>query len=490
LKSKIFLDVQAVLARMNVRGGNVFNHRWKWLFTWEGQVDRLHYFLSGAILVALKYAIDWSVAARSGEPWHVWNYFLPALDTSFYALGIRQPKLYLTLWAIAIPFFWIGIALTLRRLRDAGKSSLWIFLFFVPLANLGMFLWLSFAPPSAASTGSETPAPSRDLAQRKHSGAILGFSLSVILGLALVAFSARALMQYAWGLFLGVPFLTGFVASWFLNSEVVRSKWATVKVCTLTTFVIGLGLFGFGYEGLFCLLMALPLALPFSFAGGLVAQEVLRRQTRRNLPTFAASLAILPLVMLGEHAARLEPPVISVTTSVIIKAPVEVVWKNVIAFPPLKPPTEWLFRAGIAYPTSAQIVGSGPGATRYCRFSTGDFVEPITTWDENRLLAFDVSAQPQAMRELSPWRITPPHLEQNYMRSRHGQFRLIVLDKGRTLLEGTTWYQNYFWPQAYWREWSDAIVHQIHKRVLRHVKLQAEADNAALQNKIDAQCLR
>jgi hypothetical protein len=174
--------------------------------------------------------------------------------------------------------------------------------------------------------------------------------------------------------------------------------------------------------------------------------------------------------MFGEHAANLEPPVLSITTSVIIDAPVATVWKNVIAFPPLAEPDEPIFRYGIAYPTSAQIVGSGPGAVRYCRFSTGDFVEPITVWDENHLLAFNVTAQPQSMRELSPWKITTPHLEHNYMRSRHGQFRLVALSDRRTLLEGTTWYQNYFWPQPFWRSWSDAIVHRIHSRVLEHVK--------------------
>ncbi len=449
---------------------------------WEGRVQRRHYFLAGAILVAVKYAIDRSVAAKFGETWHIWNYFLPALDTSFFALGIRRPQLFGTLWAIAIPFFWVGIALTLRRLRDVDKSAVWIFLFFVPLANLGMFLWLSFAPSAAGGQIDHpiTGKPHRVAAPR---GAALGMLLAVVLGLALVAFSAHALMQYAWGLFLGVPFLTGFVASWFLNSERLRSKGRTIGVCALTTFVIGIGLFGFGYEGLFCLLMALPLALPFSFAGGLVAREILGCQNLIDRgPTFAASLAIVPLLMFAEHAARLEPPVISVTTSVTIDAPVSVVWNNVVAFPPLAAPEEWLFRAGIAYPTSAQILGSGPGAVRYCRFSTGDFVEPITVWDENRLLAFDVSAQPEAMRELSPWRITPPHLEHNYMRSRRGQFRLVALSDHRTLLEGTTWYQNYFWPQAYWQEWSDGIVHQIHLRVLRHVKQQAEARFTSAQN--------
>jgi len=116
----------------------------------------------------------------------------------------------------------------------------------------------------------------------------------------------------------------------------------------------------------------------------------------------------------------------------------------------------------------------GPGAVRYCRFSTGDFV--VTVWDEDRWLAFNVSAQPHIVRELSPWEITPPHIERNYMCSRRGQFRLMAVSKHRTLLEGTTWYQNYFWPQAYGRAWSAGIVRQIHMRVPQRMKLQAEVN--------------
>ena len=171
--------------------------------------------------------------------------------------------------------------------------------------------------------------------------------------------------------------MTGFVASWFLNGETSHSRAGTAGVSTLTTFLAGLALFGLRYEGLVCLLMALPLALPFSIAGGLVAWHILRfRNQAPAPPAFAACLVILPLMMFAEHAAKLEPPVLSVTTSVTIDAPVSVVWKNVIAFPPLAAPEEWLFRAGIAYPTSAQIVGSGPGSVRYCRFSTGESAPP------------------------------------------------------------------------------------------------------------------
>jgi hypothetical protein len=183
--------------------------------------------------------------------------------------------------------------------------------------------------------------------------------------------------------------------------------------------------------------------------------------------------------MFTEHTVNLEPPVRPVVTRITIDAPVANVWKNVIAFPPLPPPQELMFRAGIAYPIGAVIHGSGVGAVRYCRFSTGDFVEPITVWDENHLLAFKVVAQPPSLREIGLGNISTPHIDRNYMRSQHGQFRLVALDANHTLLEGTTWYQDYFWPQIYWRGLSDAIVDHIHLRVLEHVKSEAEAQTTA-----------
>src|SRR5205085_9428407 len=105
--------------------------------------------------------------------------------------------------------------------------------------------------------------------------------------------------------------------------------------------------------------------------------------------------------------------------------------------------------------------------------STGTFVEPIDIWQPPTLLHFQVSEQPEPMRELSPYDIHPPHLH-NYLVSERGQFRLEKLEDGRTLLEGTTWYTNRMWPEPYWGVWSDYIIHRIHGRVLEHVKQLSE----------------
>lgn len=76
---------------------------------------------------------------------------------------------------------------------------------------------------------------------------------------------------------------------------------------------------------------------------------------------------------------------------------------------------------------------------------------------------------------MEPLPLHPPHLE-NFLVSHGGQFKLISLPNGRTLIEGTTWYEHRMMPEAYWRWWSDAIIHRIHLRVLRHIAHLAEGD--------------
>jgi hypothetical protein len=152
------------------------------------------------------------------------------------------------------------------------------------------------------------------------------------------------------------------------------------------------------------------------------------------------------------------------------------VWKHVIAFPPLAEPSDLAFRVGIAYPKRAEIRGAGVGAVRYCVFSTGAFVEPITVWDPGHRLAFDVRTQPRPLEEWSPYaNIAPPHLD-GYFRSRRGEFRIVALAGGRTRLEGSTWYEMRLEPAAYWVLFGDALIARIHRRVLRHIKTVTESE--------------
>jgi len=196
---------------------------------------------------------------------------------------------------------------------------------------------------------------------------------------------------------------------------------------------------------------------------------------RRNAPAILSMAVLLTPGFYGvEHFTRPQPGIFDVTSSTEINAPPAEVWQRVVAFAEIPPPREALFRAGIAYPLRAEIVGHGPGAIRHCVFSTGPFVEPIIVWDEPRLLRFKVTANPAPLNELTPYgHIEPQHLH-GYFESHQGQFLLTELTAGRTRVDGTTWYSHSMWPEAYWHWWSDYIIHRIHMRVLEHIKAQVE----------------
>jgi hypothetical protein len=157
-------------------------------------------------------------------------------------------------------------------------------------------------------------------------------------------------------------------------------------------------------------------------------------------------------------------------TVIEINAPPEVVWGNLIAFPGIAPPKEWLFRAGVSYPIAARLSSQGIGAQRFCDFSTGTIIEEVTAWEANRRMDFRVLSAPPTMREMSPYaNLHPPHLS-GYLHPQEAHFSLTALPGGRTRLEGRSWYQNEMWPAVYWQQWSDAIVKRIHARVFAHIK--------------------
>jgi len=283
--------------------------------------------------------------------------------------------------------------------------------------------------------------------------------------------------NYTFGLFIWLPFVLG-ATSTFIHAYKNQTKRLTLRNnAYLTLLIFCLGLLLFAWEGLICLLMAAPIGLFFTYIGFLVGYFLAKTVKANHAPlTIIILLLSVPSLMSFEYAYQSTDDLHSVVTTIEINAPQEKVWQNLIAFPQLNEPTEFIFRTGIAYPINATIMGHGVGAIRHCNFTTGSFIEPITIWDEPKLLRFSVDEQPEPMKEISPYEIHPTHLH-GYWISKQGQFKLTALSNGHTLLEGTTWYYNKIKPNFYWSVWSDYIVHKIHERVLAHIKVQAELNH-------------
>lgn len=448
-------------------------------------MGRRDYALWGGVLFAVKYNLDRGVAmAFFDQPWLPWSY-LTGRPPPNPLHGDDGPLLAFVLLLLSLPFVFWGVTMTLRRLRDAGMSPVPLVLFFVPFVNVLFFASLCLQPPAAAVADAKAAGwwPRVFKPEDPIAAALLGIVVSVLLGTALMIFGTIYLKNYGWGLFVGIPFMMGFFGTIFHSMARPRT-WPECALVALTSVVIvSVIFFVFAFEGVFCLIMAAPIGFAIAVLGATIGWVVqLERWSHRldQVKLYAAAWLLAPVLLTVESRDPTPPPVFAATTVCEIAAPPGAVWKQVVSFGDLPPPQEKIFLAGIAYPVRARLEGQGVGAVRYCEFSTGPFVEPITVWDENRRLAFDVRAQPHPMREWSPYaHVQPAHLE-GFFRSKRGEFRLTGLPGGRTRLEGTTWYEQEIWPQRYWKPWSDYLVHSIHERVLNHIKTGAERE-AGLQ---------
>jgi len=447
----------------------------------SGTIDSGPYALIGVIAFVLKHNLDRFVATFVfHRRWGIFNYWIPVHHvTRITQLGRNDAVLLATLVVIALPFIWLGVVLTIKRLRAAKLPLFLVVLFFAPFLNLFFFLLLSLLPTKGVEASRKGAAPSflMQIVPRSPLGsALVSLLITVPAGFLLALFGSGVLHNYGWGLFIGVPFAVGFAAATIFEIHESRSLGESVGVASLAVALLGAFLLGFAVEGLFCLVMAIPLALPLAIIGGVCAHGVVRgRRYQKDATAFLAILLfVVPGVEFAEHKIAPPRPVFSVRTAIDIQAPPGKVWDKVVAFSQIDPPTEWMFRAGISYPIRAEMIGTGVGAERHCVFSTGAFVEPIQIWDEPRQLKFSVTSNPAPMEEWTPYsHIEPPHLH-GFLLSEGGQFLLTPLPNGGTRLEGTTWYQHGLWPVSYWKLWSDAIIHRIHLRVLGHIQQEVE----------------
>lgn len=429
-------------------------------------VDRRSYVLSGFGLMALKYAVEAGLAwTTTGSFYTPLDFLDPRLEHRREFFGPDRLVAF-SLLALSLAFLWIALSMSIRRAVDAGHRASFGLLVLVPVVNVVTMLYLAVRPSDRYSRWTAPGRPHADASMLRP--AIVGVAFGWLLAFALIPVGIFVVGKYGEPLFFLTPVVSSLVAAYVFNRPFRFSLGASLAVAQVSVLVGSLVLLLVALEGALCIAMALPIASLGALLGGAIGHVLASRSAMRH-GDFALLALVLPMLMGAERWSP-TPPLREVVTTVEVDAPPEVVWQHVVSFSELTEPPEWFFLAGIAYPVRAEIAGEGVGTVRHCVFSTGPFVEPITAWEPPQRLAFDVTAQPRPMRELSPWGdIAAPHLE-GTLTSHRGEFRLVALAGGRTRLEGSTWYTLDMGPQAYWTLWSDALIGRIHERVLRHVR--------------------
>src|SRR5262249_42515387 len=156
---------------------------------------------------------------------------------------------------------------------DAGRTPWLVVLFFVPVVNYAVMLWLSVLPsrPAALAPRPEglNPASLR----------VAGAAIVIVgaLGGALAAFCALMLQGYGASPFLGTPFAMGMLSAFILNRHDPTTTGATLRVAALTVALGGLALLLFALEGVLCIAMALPVAIPAAMLGAVLGRAVALR---------------------------------------------------------------------------------------------------------------------------------------------------------------------------------------------------------------------
>jgi len=402
---------------------------------------------------------------------------LPGKDLLFanYTPGHR-----FTLLSLAALCAIIASFVAARRATTLGwkSPSLLGLLIHVPIAGAGLVLWLGAA-------GNE---------EEGRSAAPTHVAGRLVIPFILAAFTCAAL---TWGciyledigqmplglkktggyfglaVFAGLPFATGVNSGVIIRRAGGTFGQAIGASMTLIGTVI-LILCACAMEGIICVFMAAPfgaiLALLGATAGFFLAKQRIADGTLQS----AAWLSIIAIVALEgwNPPAPLED---GTTTEIVIDAPAARVWAQLHDIRDLPPTDNLLFAFGVAHPMATVTDGQGVGAARLCRLSTGDMPEIVTVWKPDQELRFKVLSTPPAMRELGFFgrTIDAAHLHSAYA-SLEGGFKLEALPGGRTRLTGESRYLLNIAPAAYWNLWTKEIVHSVHRRVLEHVKTQAE----------------
>src|SRR5262245_49467361 len=119
------------------------------LWKWNGKVDRRTYALTGLVGIAVKYNIDRAATTiffpigAGTLPGYWVNYWAPLGKAArLNHLSPTEMKFLATILLVSLPFIWVGVTMTLRRLRDAGQPLWLVGLFFVPFVNVPFFLVL------------------------------------------------------------------------------------------------------------------------------------------------------------------------------------------------------------------------------------------------------------------------------------------------------------------------------------------------------------
>ena len=289
------------------------------------------------------------------------------------------------------------------------------------------------------------------------------------------AINKNVLVVMSTGFIFFVPFILGILTvsfsakpSWKYS---ILGPWVSISLFFAVTAVLRL-------EGLICIIMATPIFLLMGSLGGILAKIILRLKESKRIYVFTG-LLFLPFISSSIESQFVTPATQRVVpTQIVIDAPADIVWKNIIRIPPIQPQEHHfsLFHAmGFPKPIEATLSHEGMGGVRHASFEGKLlFVETITQWQENKKLVFSIKANTDS--------IPPTTLDQHvkiggeYFDMLEGGYEIEPIGYDKVILHLSSKQRLSTKFNAYTALWTEAIMRNIQDYILVILKNRCEVE--------------
>lgn len=289
------------------------------------------------------------------------------------------------------------------------------------------------------------------------------FRISIIMTLLFLtvgfAFLHLGLATYGWAVFIILPIVLGLAIGALDN----RAGKIVGLLTGLAVFLVVLILMGL--EGFVCILICLPLIIPFIFIGAIISK--LARRIRSMKDDLRINVLVLPLVifMIIAPAEQLltsnSEEIREVSTEIILPFSPEEVFDAVKSIDKVTGDKPFLMKLDLPIPQKCVLEHEEVGATRICYFEDGRIVQRITAFERGKILSMDIVSYELTGRD--------------WLKFVDADYLFEPTADGGCKLTRITRYKSNLSPSLYWESFEILGIEQEHDYVFSHLSKDLEA---------------
>ena len=249
----------------------------------------------------------------------------------------------------------------------------------------------------------------------------------------------------------------------------IFAPWATLLLLSSVLLI-------FALEIIICIILALPIFLPLSTAGGVLAVWAFRRLQAGQVQLHLTLVLLLPYFVTAIENQFPNPVSLrTVENQIVINAPAEVVWQQITSVPAIQPEEHHpsLFHLiGVPKPVQAMLPAEQVGAVRRSAYE-GDlyFAEVVTALQPGHSYRFTIDLDPQRP-PVWPW----SEIDGRYFALLDGRYRIEPLSENQVILHLSSRHQLATKLNGYGGIWTDLILADIQQYILTVVKGRSELE--------------